>query len=112
MKIIATGGIVATLLLSSFFYAQDGASLGDIARKIRAEKSASQTSGSASQSPKQEDGQNADSAQSGAIGNFAFSPDGLSILLSRSHATSSFLYKVALDTGRASRLTSASSGFS
>lgn len=108
MKIIAAGGLVAALLLSSLLYSQDEVPLGDIARKIRAEKSASQT---ASQSPKQEDGQNADSAQSGAIGNFAFSPDGLSILLSRSHATSSFLYKVALDTGRASRLTNASGGF-
>lgn len=111
MKIIAMRALFAALLLSPLLYAQDEVPLGDVARKIRAEKSASQTSSSISKSPEQEEGQSAESAQSGAIGDFAFSPDGQSILLSRSHATSSFLYKVALDTGRGSRLTSASSGF-
>jgi TolB protein len=109
MKIITTGGLVAAFLLSSLLYAQNEVPLGDVARTIRAEKAATQSS--ASKSPEHGDEQHLDSSQSGAIGNFAFSPDGQSILLSRSHAKSSFLYKVALDTGRAIRLTSASSGY-
>lgn len=47
----------------------------------------------------------------GAIGSVTFSPDGQSVLLSRSQADSEFLYKVALDSGTATRLTSASSGY-
>jgi TolB protein len=47
----------------------------------------------------------------GAIGDFTFSPDGQSVLLSRSQGGSKFLYKVALSSGIATRLTSASAGF-
>lgn len=47
----------------------------------------------------------------GAIGDATFSPDGEFILLSRSQANSEFLYKVAISSGAATRLTSASSGF-
>ena len=50
MKIIAIGGLVAALLLSSLLYAQDEVPLGDIARKVGAEKADSQNS-----QPKTED---------------------------------------------------------
>ena len=63
LRMIATGALVAALLLSSLLYAQDEVPLGDIARKIRAEKSA--PSGSISNSSELGDGQNADSARVG-----------------------------------------------
>jgi dipeptidyl aminopeptidase/acylaminoacyl peptidase len=47
----------------------------------------------------------------GAISDVTFSPDGQFILLSRSQANSEFLYKVAISSGTATRLTSTSSGF-
>jgi TolB protein len=47
----------------------------------------------------------------GAIGSVTFSPDGQSVLLSRSEGESEFLYKVDLQSGSAARLTAATSGF-
>ena len=41
---------------------------------------------------------------------FAFSPDGTSILSVYSHSDSSFIYRIALDTGRAERFTNAAAG--
>jgi Tol biopolymer transport system component len=48
--------------------------------------------------------------QKGAIGNFAISPDGRSLLLSRTTNEGTFLYKATLDTGAVLRLTQAKSG--
>ena len=47
----------------------------------------------------------------GAIRDVIFSPDGQTILLSRSQRNSQFLYKVELNSGVATRLTKTSSGF-
>lgn len=48
--------------------------------------------------------------QSGRIADVTFAPDGRFVLLSRSHGESSFLYKVALDTGESARFSEAASG--
>jgi len=48
--------------------------------------------------------------QEGAIGDFAISPDGHSLLLSRTINNTTFLYRVSMDTGAALRLTQAKSG--
>ncbi len=48
--------------------------------------------------------------QEGAIRDFAISPDGHSLLLSRTMNNTTFLYRVSLDTGAALRLTQAKSG--
>jgi hypothetical protein len=48
--------------------------------------------------------------QEGAIGDSAISPDGHSLLLSRTINNTTFLYRVSLDTGAALRLTQAKSG--
>jgi Tol biopolymer transport system component len=48
--------------------------------------------------------------QKGAIGNFAISPDGRSLLFSRTLNEGTFLYRVTLDTGAVLRLTQAKSG--
>jgi Tol biopolymer transport system component len=48
--------------------------------------------------------------QRGRIAGISFAPDGRSVLLSRSHGKSSFLYKVTLATGESVRLTRAASG--
>jgi Tol biopolymer transport system component len=104
-------GLFASLLLSSLLFAQDEVPLGDIARKMRAERAASHNSDATSQPSKKGESQHADPAQKGAIGDFAFSPDGQFIVLSRSNGSSSFLYRVALDTGKATRLTQTERGF-
>ncbi len=48
--------------------------------------------------------------QKGAIRNFAISPDGHSLLLTRTIDNNTFLYKASLDTGAALRLSQAKSG--
>jgi Tol biopolymer transport system component len=48
--------------------------------------------------------------QSGRIADITFAPNGRSVLLSRSHGESSFLCKVALDTGESARLSEAAYG--
>jgi hypothetical protein len=48
--------------------------------------------------------------QKGAIRDFAISPDGHSLLLSRTIDNAAFLYRVSLDTGAALRLTQSKSG--
>jgi Tol biopolymer transport system component len=48
--------------------------------------------------------------RSGRIADITFAPNGRSVLLSRSHGESSFLYKVTLDTGESARLSEAAYG--
>jgi WD40-like Beta Propeller Repeat len=48
--------------------------------------------------------------QEGVIGDLAISPDGHSLLLSRTISNNTFLYRVSLDTGAAVRLTQATTG--
>jgi Tol biopolymer transport system component len=48
--------------------------------------------------------------ETGGIGDITFTPDGRSVLLSRSHGDSSLLYKVSLDSGKSVRVGKAVSG--
>ena len=48
--------------------------------------------------------------QEGVIGDLAISPDGHSLLLSRTISSNTFLYRVSLDTGAALRLTQTTTG--
>ena len=104
-------GLAASLLLSSLLFAQDEVPLGDIARKVRAERAASHNSDATSQNSGNGESRNTDTSQEGEIRDFAFSPDGQFVVISRSNGSSTFLYRVALDTGKATRLTQAERGF-
>jgi Tol biopolymer transport system component len=51
------------------------------------------------------------STHPGELTRFAFSPDGASLLAVAAAPNASFLYKIALDSGRATRLTTTTSGY-